>query len=103
MIERGQERLSNLNHGVKIKVKTPQNSKLQISDGDVFIENISSGVIMKSSKVNCRKITVQNDGSLKSDAIVCPNKGLGHDQCNITNLFVIACDWHITLQVSMPL
>ena len=73
MIERGQERLSNLNHGVKIKVKTPQNSKLQITDGAVFIEYFSSGVIMKSPNGNCRKITVQNDGSLKSDAIVCSN------------------------------
>lgn len=48
-------------------------SKLQITNGDVFIENINNGVIMKSPDGNCWRVTVQNDGSLKTIAISCPN------------------------------
>lgn len=48
-------------------------SRLQIADGDVFIENINNGVIMKSPNGNCWRLTMNNDGSLKTTAISCPN------------------------------
>lgn len=48
-------------------------TKLQITDGDVFIENINKGVIMKSPNGSCWRVTVENDGSLKTSAIACPN------------------------------
>ena len=57
---------------VGIGTETPV-SKLQVTDGDVYIENISNGVIMKSPNGNCWRVTVQNDGTLKTTSITCPN------------------------------
>lgn len=48
-------------------------SRLQITDGDVFIENINNGVIMKSPNGNCWRLTINNDGTTKTTAITCPN------------------------------
>jgi hypothetical protein len=48
-------------------------SRLQVADGDVFIENINNGVIMKSPNGNCWRLTMNNDGSIKTTAITCPN------------------------------
>lgn len=48
-------------------------SKLQITDGDIFIEDINHGVIMKSPNSTCYRITVDNNGSLVSAQITCPN------------------------------
>jgi hypothetical protein len=48
-------------------------AKIQVTGGDVFIENIDSGVIMKSPNGNCWRVTMNNDGTLKSTAIACPN------------------------------
>ncbi len=61
---------SNGNVGIGTRVPA---SKLQVTDGDVFIENINNGVIMKSPDGNCWRITVQDDGSLKTTTIACPN------------------------------
>jgi hypothetical protein len=48
-------------------------SRLQVTDGDVFIENINKGVIMKSPNGNCWRMTINNDGSVSTTAITCPN------------------------------
>jgi hypothetical protein len=48
-------------------------SKLQISHGDVYIEDINNGVIMKSPDGNCWRTTMNNDGTFKSTSIPCPN------------------------------
>jgi hypothetical protein len=48
-------------------------SRLQVTDGDVFIENINKGVIMKSPNGNCWRMTINNDGSVNTTAITCPN------------------------------
>lgn len=48
-------------------------SRLQIAGGDVFIENINNGVIMKSPNGNCWRLTINNDGTTKTTAIACPN------------------------------
>ena len=47
-------------------------SKLQVSDGDVYIEDINKGVIMKSPDGNCWRVTVENGGALISTQITCP-------------------------------
>ncbi len=47
-------------------------SKLQITGGDVFIEDIGSGVIMKSPDGQCWRFTPDNTGQLVSTSIVCP-------------------------------
>jgi hypothetical protein len=48
-------------------------SKLQISEGDVYIDQIGSGVIMKSPDGNCWRMTVDNSGNPIFSTISCPN------------------------------
>jgi hypothetical protein len=47
-------------------------TKLQVKDGDVFVESVGSGIIMKSTNGNCWKIVVQNNGSLSTVSVPCP-------------------------------
>ncbi len=47
-------------------------SKLEIAEGDVYINNINKGIIMKSPDGQCWRVTVENDGSLSSSPIACP-------------------------------
>ncbi|MFH0865283.1 MAG: hypothetical protein V1904_03765 [Bacteroidota bacterium] len=56
---------------VGIGTSTPQ-APLQISTGDVYIENIGSGVIMKSPNGNCWRMTVDDTGNPVSTQITCP-------------------------------
>ena len=48
-------------------------SKLQVTDGDVYIEDINKGVIMKAPNGNCFRYTPDNTGTLISTSVVCPN------------------------------
>lgn len=48
-------------------------SKLEVSGGDVYIEDISSGVIMKSPNGNCWRYQPANTGELIGVQIACPN------------------------------
>lgn len=47
-------------------------SRLHIFNGDVNIEDIGSGIIMKSPNGKCWRVTVDNNGNLVSNAIDCP-------------------------------
>ena len=47
-------------------------SRLQVADGDIYIEDINNGVIMKAPNGNCWRMTIQNDGSVKTTVIACP-------------------------------
>lgn len=47
-------------------------TRLQVAGGDVYIEDINNGVIMKSPNGNCWRMTINNDGSVKTTAISCP-------------------------------
>ncbi len=48
-------------------------AKLQVKNGDVFVENIGTGVIVKSPDGNCWRITVNNAGALSTSSVPCPN------------------------------
>jgi len=47
-------------------------AKLDIADGDIFIEDIDRGIIMKSPDGRCWKGTMDNSGSLNFHEIDCP-------------------------------
>jgi uncharacterized protein len=56
---------------VGIGTYTPH-AKLHIHDGDVYIDNIARGVILKSQDGNCWRITVGITGQLNAAQILCP-------------------------------
>lgn len=48
-------------------------SKLHISDGDIYIEDINNGVIMKSPDGNCWRMTIDNTGMVQTTSLAsCP-------------------------------
>jgi len=47
-------------------------SKLQVTGGDVYIEDINKGVIMRSQDGNCWRLTVDNSGNIVTSTIACP-------------------------------
>jgi hypothetical protein len=51
---------------------TDPKSKLQVTDGDVYIEDAASGVIMTSPDGNCWRMTVDNNGNPVFRTINCP-------------------------------
>lgn len=54
-------------------VVTPNiRSTIHVFTGDVNIEEIGSGIIMRSPNGNCWRITIDNAGNLIRTAIVCP-------------------------------
>jgi hypothetical protein len=48
-------------------------SKLHIFNGDVNIDQIGSGIILKSPNGQCWRVTIDNTGNLIRTAITCPN------------------------------
>jgi hypothetical protein len=50
----------------------PAKSKLHVFNGDVNIDQIGSGIIMKSPNGQCWRITIDNTGNLVRTAIACP-------------------------------
>ena len=51
---------------------TQPKTKLQVSNGDVYIDNPANGVIMKSPNGSCYRLTVSNAGAPVFTAIACP-------------------------------
>lgn len=47
-------------------------SKLQVTDGDVYIESIGKGIILKSEDGSCFRVTIKNDGTFSSESLSCP-------------------------------
>jgi len=47
-------------------------AKLQVSEGDIYIEDIGKGVIMKSPNGQCWRYVPDNSGQLVGTTIVCP-------------------------------
>lgn len=64
-------RISNIGY-VGIGTENPV-SRVQVTDGDVYIEDIDNGVIMKSPNGTCWRLTINDDGSVKTTSISCPN------------------------------
>ncbi|QSE97181.1 hypothetical protein [Fulvivirga lutea] len=63
-----------INSSGNVGINNPDpKSKLQVSNGDVYIDEIGSGVIMKSSDGNCWRMTVDNSGNPVFASITCPN------------------------------
>ncbi len=61
--------LKNGNMGIGNDTPT---AKLQVKDGDVYVETIGSGVIMKSPDGGCWKLTVDNTGVVSATSVTCP-------------------------------
>jgi hypothetical protein len=47
-------------------------SKLQVTDGDVYVATIGNGIIITSPDGQCWRITVDNSGNLTTSAVDCP-------------------------------
>jgi Secretion system C-terminal sorting domain/YadA head domain repeat (2 copies) len=46
-------------------------AKLQVSGGNIYLEEISAGIIMRSPDGSCWKLTVANNGEIQSEAVEC--------------------------------
>ena len=64
---------------VGISTDNPQ-AKLQIKDGDIFIEDIDRGIIMKSPDGNCWRGTLNNSGSLQFVQVNCDDLTTGENE-----------------------
>lgn len=56
-----------------VNVATTPKSTLHVFTGDVNIEQIGSGIILKSPNGQCWRVTIDNSGNLVRTAITCPN------------------------------
>lgn len=48
------------------------NSRLEIADGDVYVNNSDYGIILKSPNGNCWRVTIDNNGDFDRTNITCP-------------------------------
>lgn len=60
------------NVGVGVQLGENVKSKFQVRGGDIYIEDVDSGVIMKSPDGQCWRMTVSNLGQPVFNAITCP-------------------------------
>lgn len=51
---------------------TNPTSKLQVTNGDIYINNSNYGIILKSPNGQCWRVGINDDGSFKSTSISCP-------------------------------
>jgi hypothetical protein len=52
--------------------QTAPASKLQVKNGDIYVETIGAGVILKSPDGKCWKLTVTNAGAIQAISVPCP-------------------------------
>lgn len=59
------------NGNVGIGTTIPK-SKVQVTDGDVYIDNPSKGIILKSPNGSCWRVTIDDSGNFVRTGITCP-------------------------------
>ena len=47
-------------------------SRIHVNDGDVYVDNSTKGIILKSPNGNCWRVTIDNSGNLVRTSITCP-------------------------------
>ncbi len=72
-----------LNGDVGINTSDPK-SRLHVAGGDVYVETIGSGVILRSPNGFCWRVTVDNSGNFVRTQIACPG-----DPLLAPNMFVV--------------
>lgn len=50
---------------------TPK-ARVEVNNGDVYLDTVGKGVILKSPNGSCYRVTVDNSGNLTTTAITCP-------------------------------
>jgi trimeric autotransporter adhesin len=58
--------------GLGIGTETPK-AKLEITNGDVYVNDSTKGIILKAPNGSCWRVTVDNTGNFVRTAITCPN------------------------------
>ena len=48
-------------------------AKLNVNQGDIYVESLGSGVIMRSPDGKCWKLTVGNSGTITATTVMCPD------------------------------
>jgi hypothetical protein len=56
---------------VGVGTATP-NTKLQVANGDVYVQSIGSGIILTAPNGQCWRVTVANGGGFTSALVACP-------------------------------
>jgi hypothetical protein len=59
------------NGNVGIGTNDPK-AKLQITSGDVYVDDSTKGIILKSPNGNCWRVTIDNAGNFVRTSITCP-------------------------------
>jgi hypothetical protein len=63
---------NNISIGDPSPFPTPAKSSLHVKRGDTYIEEIGSGIILKSPNGQCWRVTIDNAGNLVRTSITCP-------------------------------
>ncbi|MFM2392728.1 MAG: hypothetical protein RLZZ546_710 [Bacteroidota bacterium] len=48
-------------------------AKLEVSGGDIYLDNLDAGVIVRSPNGKCWRLTVNNSGNVISTSVACPD------------------------------